>query len=44
MLTECPVGGVSLSSSGLRDPMQYKYGDAELYARLERKVARGLRQ
>lgn len=39
MLAECPIGGVSLSSSSLRDPRQYKYGDPDLYASIEREVA-----
>jgi hypothetical protein len=39
MLTACPVGGVSLSSSSLRDPTQYPYGDSMLFKRLERRVA-----
>jgi hypothetical protein len=44
-LAQCPVGGLSSSSWGLRDPMQppdpmqHPYGNPELFACLERQVA-----
>ena len=38
-LAQCPVGGLSSSSWGLRDPMQHPYGNPELFAYLERQVA-----
>jgi hypothetical protein len=39
MIEQCPVGGNGFGPATVRNPKQYAYGDAALFAQLERKVA-----